>query len=98
MMEKSFDERCAAFDENYPRVLEQIAQAAVQAGRRPEEVTLLAATKTVPLEVVNHAISRGSLASGENRVQELLENMMAWTGPTATCSSSASCRPTRSSI
>ena len=59
MMEKSFDERCAAFDENYPRVLEQIAQAAVQAGRRPEEVTLLAATKTVPLEVVNHAISRG---------------------------------------
>ena len=73
MMEKSFDERCAAFDENYPRVLEQIAQAAVQAGRRPEEVTLLAATKTVPLEVVNHAISRGLSCIGENRVQELLE-------------------------
>ena len=98
MMEKSFDERCAAFDENYPRVLEQIAQAAVQAGRRPEEVTLLAATKTVPLEVVNHAISRGLSCIGENRVQELLENTTAWTGPTATCSSSASCRPTRSSI
>ena len=36
MMEKSFDERCAAFDENYTRVLEKITKAAVQAGRRPE--------------------------------------------------------------
>ena len=72
-MEKSLSERMRIFDENYPRVLEEIARAAEQAGRRPEEITLLAATKTVPLEVINHAIDRGFSCMGENRVQELLD-------------------------
>lgn len=72
-MEKSLSERMRIFDENYPRVLEEIARAAEQAGRRPEEITLLAATKTVPLEVINHAIDRGLSCMGENRVQELLD-------------------------
>ena len=34
---------------------------------------MLAATKTVPLEVINHAIDKGLSCMGENRVQELLE-------------------------
>ena len=72
-MEKSLSERMRIFDENYPRVLEEIARAAEQAGRRPEEITLLAATKTVPMEVINHAIDRGLSCMGENRVQELLD-------------------------
>lgn len=73
MMEKSCAERCRIFDENYPRVLEEIARAAEKSGRRPEDITLLAATKTVPLEVINHAIGRGLACLGENRVQELLD-------------------------
>ncbi len=73
MMENQYADRCAAFDENYPMILEKIARAAERSGRRPEEITLLAATKTVPLEVVNHAIGRGLSCMGENRVQELLE-------------------------
>ena len=62
-----------AFDENYKRVREEIAQASLSAGRQPEEVTLLAATKTVPVEAVNYAVSRGLGCLGENRVQELLD-------------------------
>ena len=58
MMEKSYSERFQIFDENYPRILEEIAKAAEKAGRKPEEITLLAATKTVPLEVINHAIDQ----------------------------------------
>lgn len=73
MMEKSYNERFALFDDNYPRILEEIAAAAERSGRRPEEITLLAATKTVPLEVINHAIDKGLSCMGENRVQELLE-------------------------
>lgn len=73
MTEKSFSDRMANFDENYPVILEQIAQAAKESGRRPEDITLLAATKTVPLEVINHAIGKGLTCMGENRVQELLE-------------------------
>ena len=35
MMEKSFLERIQIFDENYPRIQEEIALAAEKAGRRP---------------------------------------------------------------
>ena len=73
MMERSCADRIRNFDENYPRILEEIAQAAEKSGRRPEEITLLAATKTVPLEVINHAIDSGLSCMGENRVQELLD-------------------------
>lgn len=73
MTEKLFDSRLAAFDENYQRILEQIAWAAERSGRRPDEITLLAATKTVPVEVINYGISKGLRCLGENRVQELLD-------------------------
>lgn len=73
MMEKSYSERFQIFDENYPRILEEIAEAAEKSGRKPEDITLLAATKTVPLEVVNHAIDQGLSCIGENRVQELMD-------------------------
>ena len=92
MMEKSLSERMAQFDENYPLILEEIARAARLSGRKPEDITLLAATKTVPLEVINHAISRGLSCLGENRVQELLDQSSA-----ACADSSAGCRPTKSS-
>ena len=36
-------------------------------------VKLIAVTKTVPVEIINNAISLGVTAIGENRVQELLE-------------------------
>ena len=73
MMERSLNERKLDFDENYKRVLDQIEQAALRSGRRPQDVTLLAATKTVPVELINYGISRGLAQIGENRVQELLD-------------------------
>lgn len=73
MMESLLTDRMAVFDENYPVITEQIAKAAERSGRKPEDITLLAATKTVPLEVVNHAIDQGISCLGENRVQELLD-------------------------
>ena len=74
-MESPFNDeirrRIAWFDANYAEVTERIARAARQAGRDPAEITLLAATKTVPVEVINHAIAAGVPLIGENRVQEL---------------------------
>lgn len=73
MMEKSLiDDKITAFDENYARIRQELKEAAVLAGRTPEDITLLAATKTVPVEVVNHAIRQGVACIGENRVQEFL--------------------------
>jgi len=53
-------------------VREQITAACARVGRKPEEVKILAVTKTHPPEVVTEAIACGVDAIGENRVQETL--------------------------
>ena len=58
-------------------IQERIAKAAALSGRTMESVTLLAATKTVPPDLINYAISLGLTHIGENRVQELLEKFPA---------------------
>lgn len=47
-----------------------IVAACSEAGRAPSSVTLVAASKTVPPEVLETAIAAGHLVYGENRVQE----------------------------
>ena len=50
----------------------RIEAAAVKAGRAPEEVKLIAVTKTVPPERIREALDQGVARIGENRVQELV--------------------------
>lgn len=57
---------------NFKTIKENIAEAALKSGRNPENITFLAATKTVDVDVINHAISLGLTHIGENKVQELL--------------------------
>lgn len=57
---------------NYKLINERIAEAAQKVGKSREDITFLAATKTVEPEVINHAISLGLDNIGENKVQELL--------------------------
>jgi len=52
------------------RVRQQVAAAAVAAGRGPGDVTLIAVSKTHPAEVVDRAVEAGVAELGENRVQE----------------------------
>lgn len=59
-------------DDNIKRLNENIAKAALNAGRKENEVSLMAVTKTVPPEEINQAIACGISLIGENRVQELL--------------------------
>ena len=47
-----------------------IARAAKLAGRRPDEVTLIAVSKTQPVEAIEPLIAAGQRDFGENRVQE----------------------------
>lgn len=75
-MEKSSNEmeqRFLNLEENLKVIRNEIAEAAVRSGRSPQDITLLAATKTVPVEVINHGISLGIDHIGENKVQELSE-------------------------
>jgi pyridoxal phosphate enzyme (YggS family) len=56
----------------------RIAAAAAQAGRRGEDVTIVAVTKGHPLERVREAAAAGLADIGENRVQEALAKQAAW--------------------
>jgi PLP dependent protein len=51
-------------------VRERIAQAAARAGRAPQEVTLVAISKTFPAAAVREAFAAGLRDFGENKVQE----------------------------
>ena len=59
--------------DRYEEVRRRVDEAAIRCGRRPEEVTLLAVTKTHSADEINQAIDAGATDIGENRVQELLE-------------------------
>jgi len=56
--------------ENLLRVQERIAAATEKAGRRSEEITLIAVSKTHPAEAIRAAYDAGLRHFGENRVQE----------------------------
>lgn len=60
------------FDENYKIVCDKINKAANSVGKSFDDITLLAATKTVPVETINYSFEKGIKYMGENRVQEFL--------------------------
>src|SRR5487761_2754746 len=62
----------AAIAGNLHRVRDRIGNAAIAAGRRPEDITLVAVSKTKPVEAVRAALEAGQTVFGENRVQEAL--------------------------
>ncbi len=59
--------------DNLRQVRERIAAAAIKSGRKPEDVTLVAVSKTKPIEAVRAALAAGQTVFGENRVQEAAE-------------------------
>ncbi len=66
--------------ENVRRVQENIARAAAAAGRDPEDVTLVAASKTQSAEKIREAFAAGIRVFGENRAQELRDKREAYEG------------------
>jgi pyridoxal phosphate enzyme (YggS family) len=64
---------------NFHKLETQIRRACVMAGRRREDVTLIAVSKTFPGEAVDAAVAAGVTDVGENRVQELRDKMPAIT-------------------
>ena len=60
----------ASVRENLLRIQERIAAAAARAGRRAEEITLIAVSKTHPASAIREAHEAGIRHFGENRVQE----------------------------
>ena len=67
----------SAIASNLQAVRARIAKAAIEAGRHPEEVALLAVSKTWPVDRVIEAAGAGQRAFGENYVQEGVDKTLA---------------------
>jgi pyridoxal phosphate enzyme (YggS family) len=62
-------------------IRERIGESAAHANRAPDEVQLVAVSKTVPIEVLRDAYTLGLRVFGENRVQEAQEKIAAFAPP-----------------
>ena len=72
MIELSVEKRFSDIEYNLDVIREKIYKAAAESGRKAEEVTLMAVTKTVEPVFINHAIKNGINLIGENKVQEFI--------------------------
>lgn len=63
--------------ENLIKVQQKIDEACERSGRDPKEVTLIAVSKTKPIEMIEEAIDAGKTQFGENKAQEMKEKYEA---------------------
>lgn len=60
-------------EENLKKIQENIILAAKRAGRNPDDITLIAVSKTKPAEMIKEVYDCGVREFGENKVQEILQ-------------------------
>ncbi|MHC2994843.1 MAG: YggS family pyridoxal phosphate-dependent enzyme [Candidatus Atribacteria bacterium] len=65
---------------NLEKINERIKKAALKANRNPDEIKLVAVTKTATIEQTKEAISAGVRIIGENKVQEAKKKYQILTG------------------
>lgn len=66
----------STIEQNLQQVIGLISSTARQCGRDPQEITLLAVSKTKPVTAIEAAIAAGQRAFGENYVQEGVEKIV----------------------
>lgn len=66
---------------NIQRIKTEIASELIKSGREGEDVTLVAVTKTHPVEAIDTALANGVCHFGENKVQEAVRKMPMITQP-----------------
>lgn len=61
--------------ENIRIICGRISHAAIRAGRKPEDIKLIAVTKTISIQQIKEAIGAGLRIFGESKVQEAREKI-----------------------
>jgi len=64
-------------EKNIEDILDRVERAAIASNRNPEEVKLIAVTKTVDIDIMKRAIEYSIVHVGENKVQELVRKYEA---------------------
>lgn len=59
-----------SIEDNLKKVNDKVAEAAVRSSRKPEDIKIVAVSKTHPAENIREAYDSGIRTFGENRVQE----------------------------
>ena len=67
----------SSINDNLSVVRQQLIQAVTEAGRSPEEIQLIAVSKTKPAGMIKEAILANHNSFGENMVQEAISKMSA---------------------
>jgi len=67
----------AVIRDNLAHIAETIAQTANKAGRSPEEITLVAVSKTIGIDLIQEAMDNGQMLFGENYLQEAADKIPA---------------------
>lgn len=63
----------SSIEQNIIDVKKRINEAALKSGRNPDEILLLAVSKTIDVPKIKEAVNLGLNSLGENRVQEIME-------------------------
>lgn len=63
----------SSIEENITEVKRRVEEAAKKAGRNPEDVLILAVSKTIDVPRIKEAVQCGLNSLGENRVQEIMD-------------------------
>ncbi|TAL28257.1 MAG: YggS family pyridoxal phosphate-dependent enzyme [Nitrospirae bacterium] len=63
--------------ENISNIYKRMSHAAMRAGRNPDDIKLIAVTKTVSIEMVRQAVDAGLRIFGESKVQEAIKKVMS---------------------
>lgn len=66
--------------ENLKAIEEKIAQKCLKSGRNLHEITLVAVSKTQPLQIIQESINAGLFNLGENKAQELRDKADSFSG------------------
>lgn len=59
--------------ENYRQILDKVNKVAIESDRNTDDVTLIAVSKTKPIELLKEAYEAGARDFGENKVQEIMD-------------------------
>lgn len=78
-MGQGIERKGTMIKENLSIVEQTVEESCKKAGRRREEVTLIAVSKTKPLSDLQEAYEAGARDFGENKVQELVDKIPALT-------------------
>jgi len=66
--------------DNYNRINDSVRETAIKCGRNPDNIKIIAVSKTFSVQIIQEAIDSGIILLGENKIQEAKNKVPLLTG------------------